>query len=96
MTDYAQQQWQQAPPVYVQKRGTTLSRWSVLLGIQSILFGLIIPIPVLAIVFGIVGLARGTDVPGRAVAGIVLGWSCLTFWGGFIALCVWWWATSRI
>lgn len=65
MTDYAQQQWQQAPPVYVRKRGTTLSRWSVLLGIQSILFGLIIPIPVLAIVFGIVGLARGTDVPGR-------------------------------
>lgn len=96
MTDYAQQQWQQAPPVYVRRRGTTLSRWSVLLGIQSILFGLIIPIPVLAIVFGIVGLVRGTDVPGRATAGIVLGWSCLTFWGGFIALCVWWWATSRI
>jgi len=96
MTDYAQQQWQQAPPVFVPKRGTTLSRWSVFLGIQSILLGLIIPIPVLAIVFGIVGLARGTDVPGRATAGIVLGWSCLTFWGGFIALCVWWWATSRI
>lgn len=96
MTDYAQQQWQQAPPVYVRKRGTTLSRWSVFLGIQSILFGLIIPIPVLAIVFGIVGLARGTDVPGRAATGIVLGWSCFTFWGGFIALCVWWWATSRI
>jgi hypothetical protein len=75
-----------------------LSRWSVFLGIQSILFGLIIPIPIplLAIVFGIVGLARGTDVSGRATAGIVLDWSSLTFWGGFIALCVWWWATSRI
>jgi hypothetical protein len=95
MTNYAQAQWQ-APLVYVPKRGTTLSRWSVFLGIQSILFGLIMALPILAIVFGIVGLARGTDVPGRATAGIVLGWSCLTFWGGFIALCAWWWATSRI
>ncbi|MBT1620569.1 DUF4190 domain-containing protein (plasmid) [Curtobacterium flaccumfaciens] len=96
MTNYAPSQRAPQQPTYLRRRGTTLSRWSVFLGIQSILFGLIIPIPVLAIVFGIVGLARGTDVPGRATAGIVLGWSCLTFWGGFIALCVWWWATSRI
>ena len=96
MTNYAPSQRAPQQPTYLPRRGTTLSRWSVFLGIQSILFGLIVPIPVLAIVFGIVGLARGTDVPGRATAGIVLGWSCLTFWGGFIALCVWWWATSRI
>lgn len=62
--------------MYVRGGGTTLSRWSVFLGIQFVLFGLIIPIPVLAIVFGIVGLARGTDVPGRAATGIVLGRSC--------------------
>jgi len=96
MTNYAQQQWQLAPPVFVPRRGTKLSRWSVFLGIQSLLLGGLLPIPILAIVFGIVGLCRGTDLPGRAIVGIVLGWSGLTFWGGFIALCVWSWATSRI
>ena len=79
MTNYAQQQWQPAPPVFVPRRGTKLSRWSVFLGIQSLLLGGLLPIPILAIVFG-----------------IVLGWSGLTFWGGFIALCVWSWSTSRI
>jgi len=89
MTNYAPHQWAPPQPTYAPRRGTTLSRWSVFLGIQSILLGAIIPIPVLAIIFGIVGLCRGTDLPGRAVVGIVFGWSGLIFWGGFIAICIW-------
>jgi len=89
MTNYAPPQWVPMQTVHVPRRGTKLSRWSVFLGIQSVLLGALLPIPILAIVFGIVGLCRGTDLPGRAIAGIVLGWSGLTFWGGFIAICIW-------
>jgi hypothetical protein len=92
MTNYAPPQWSPvspAPTLPGPRRGTKLSRWSVFLGIQSVLLGALLPIPILAIVFGIVGLCRGTDLPGRAVVGTVLGWSGLTFWGGFIAVCIW-------
>lgn len=93
MSNYAPIEWvpieQPAPRVRTLVAGTRLSRWSVFLGIQSVLLGFILPIPILAIVFGIVGLCRGTAIPGRATVGIVFGWSGLAFWGGFIAICIW-------
>ena len=89
MTNYAPPQWVPVQTVHGPRRGTKLSRWSVFLGIQSVLLGALLPIPILAIVFGIVGLCRGTDLPGRAIVGIALGWSGLIFWGGFIAICIW-------
>lgn len=92
MTNYAPHQWAPVAPAPVSvspRRGTKLSRWSVFPGIQSLLLGALLPIPISAIVLGIVALCRRTDLPGRAVLGIVLGWSGLTFWGGFIAICIW-------
>lgn len=93
MTNYGPIEWvpapHPAPRVKSQIAGTRLSRWSVFLGIQSVMFGFLLPIPILAVVFGIVGLCRGTAIPGRATVGIVFGWSGLTFWGGAIAIAIW-------
>ncbi|WP_420367159.1 hypothetical protein [Curtobacterium sp. L1-20] len=89
MTNYAPPQWVEAHEVTGPKRGTKMTRWGVFLGIVSMVAGLLIVIPILALVFCIVGLCRGTDIPGRAVVGIVCAWSGLTFWGGFIAICIW-------
>lgn len=89
MTNYAPSGWAPAQPTYAPKRGTRMTRWGVFLGIVSMVAGLLIPIPILGLVFCIVGLCRGTDIPGRAAIGIVCAWSGLTFWGGFIAICIW-------
>jgi hypothetical protein len=93
MTNHGTTQWTAptavAPPTQTRRPGTALARWSVFLGIQSILLGAILPIPILAIVFGIIALARGTQLPGRAVTGIVLAASFLPLWAGFVAICVW-------
>lgn len=90
MTNYPAPQWAPAPtpgPAYVgPRKGTRMTRWGVFLGIFSVVAGFLLPIPILAVVFSIVGLCRGTDIPGRAVVGIVFGWSGLTFWGGAIAI----------
>lgn len=71
------------------RQETALARVSVFFGIQSILLGVILPIPIVAIATGSVALIRGTLLPGRAVAGIVLGASFLPLWAGFVAICVW-------
>lgn len=93
MSNYGTGQWAattpRAPMKSARRPDTALARWSVFLGIQSILMGVIVPIPILAIVFGIVALARGTALPGRAVTGIVLAATFLPLWAGFIAICVW-------
>lgn len=89
MTGTAGPQWVQPTGAIAPRRGTKLSRWSVFLGIMSMLLGALLPIPILAVIFGIVGLSRGTDIPGRAAIGIIFGWSGLTLWGGFIAVCIW-------
>jgi hypothetical protein len=93
MSNYGPIEWVPVPRpatrVKPQVAGTRLSRWSVFLGIQSVMLGFLLPIPILAIVFGIVGLSRGTAIPGRATVGIVFGWSGLTFWCGAIAIAVW-------
>jgi hypothetical protein len=92
MTNYGTIQWTPAPPTRsksARRPDTALARWSVFLGIQSILMGVILPIPILAIVLGIIALARGTVFPGRAVTGIVLAASFLPLSAGFIAICVW-------
>lgn len=75
-------------PVRVRRPDTACARWSVFLGIQSILLGAILPIPIAAIILGIIALCRDTLLPGRAAAGIAIAASSLPLWGGFIALCV--------
>jgi hypothetical protein len=93
MTNYGAGQWTaptpRVPAKTARRPDTAFARWSVFLGIQSILMGVIVPIPILAVVFGIVALARGTVFPGRAVTGIVLAATFLPLWAGFIAICVW-------
>jgi hypothetical protein len=88
MTNHGTTQWTAptavVPPRPTRRPGTSLARWSVFLGIQSILLGAILPI-----VFGIIALARGTQLPGRAVTGIVLAASFLPLWAGFVAICIW-------
>lgn len=92
MTNYGPIEWRPAQPAPAQatrRPDTALARWSVFLGIVSVVMGIILPIPILAIVFGIVALKRRTLLPGRAVTGIVLAATFLPLWAGFIALCVW-------
>jgi hypothetical protein len=85
------------PPVrrHPRRQETALSRVSVFLGIQSILLGAILPIPIAAVITGIIALSRGTLLPGRAIAGIVLGATFLPPWAGFVALCIWSYTRSR-
>jgi hypothetical protein len=92
MTNSAPTHWAVPAPnrARVSRRpGKALARWSVFLGIQSVVMGVILPIPILAIVLGIVALARGTALPGRAVIGIAFGATFLPVWCGFIAICIW-------
>jgi hypothetical protein len=89
MTNYAPPQWVPVSAAPTPKRGTRMTRWRVFLGMVSMVAGFLIPLPILGLVFCIVGLCRGTDIPGRAAVGVVCAWSGLTFWGGFIAVCIW-------
>jgi hypothetical protein len=92
MSNYGPIEWVPVQPVTqraTRRPDTALARWSVFLGIQSILLGVILPIPILAIVFGIAALKRRTLLPGRAVTGIVLAATFLPLWAGFIAICIW-------
>jgi hypothetical protein len=77
------------------RQETALARVSVFFGIQSILLGAILLIPIVAIVTGTIALSRGTLLPGRAIAGIVLGATFLPPWAGFVALCIWSYTRSR-
>lgn len=86
MSNHAPAQATTAP---ARRPGTAMARWSVFLGIQSVLMGAFLPIPILAIVLGIVALARGTALPGRATVGIAFGATFLPVWCGFIAICIW-------
>lgn len=98
MANYPPAHWMSAPPPRVsrvRRPGTALARWSVFLGIQSVLLGAFTPIPLAAIVLGIIALARGTALPGRATAGLILGASFLLPWAGFVALCIYTYVTSH-
>ncbi len=74
---------------------TAAARVSVAFGILSIFFGGLLFIPVVAIITGIVALARGTALTGRAVTGLILGATFGPPWFGFVYLCVYMYTHNR-
>ena len=82
-------------PVPVRPVRTAAARVSVACGILSIFFGMLLYIPLTAIITGIVALARGTALTGRAVTGLILGATFGPPWFGFVYLCVYMYTHNR-